>query len=132
MPSSNNTVILNNCIKEYKEKNEIILSNHTAFLFFALEQITKYYELSYEEIEASIVDGGRDGGIDAFVILVNEKAINSEDQLEEEIHFSESTKVNILIIQARTEKSFKEDALDKIITNIPLLLDLELNEKNLK
>ena len=131
MPSSNNTVILNNCIKEYKEKNEIILSNHTAFLFFALEQITKYYELSYEEIEASIVDGGRDGGIDAFVILVNEKAINSEDQLEEEIHFSESTKVNILIIQARTEKSFKEDALDKIITNIPLLLDLELNEKNL-
>ena len=131
MPSSNNTVILNNCIKEYKGKNEIILSNHAAFLLFALEQITKYYELSYEEIEASIVDGGRDGGIDAFVILVNEKAINSEDQLEEEIHFSESTKVNILIIQVRTEKSFKEDALDKIITNIPLLLDLELNEKNL-
>jgi len=129
MPSSNNTVILNNCIQEYKEKNEIILSNHTALLFFALEQITKYYELSYEEIEASIVDGGRDGGIDAFVILVNEKAINSEDQLEEEIHFSESTKVNILIIQVRMEKSFKEDALDKIITNIPLLLDLELNEK---
>ena len=131
MPSSNNTVILNNCIKEYEGKNEITLSDHEALVFFALEQITKYYELSYEEIEASIVNGGRDGGIDAFVILVNEKVINSEDQLEEEIHFSESTKVHILIIQARTEISFKEDALDKIITNIPLLFDLDLNEEKL-
>ena len=57
MPSSNNTVILNNCIKEYMGKNEIILSNHDALVFFAQEQITKYYELSYEEIEASIVNG---------------------------------------------------------------------------
>ena len=64
--------------------------------------------------------------------MINEKAIISEDQLdEEEINFNESTKVNFLITQARTEKSFKEDALDKIITNIPLLFDLELNEEQL-
>jgi len=132
MPSSNNTVILNNCIEEFKRNNETNLSDHDALMLFSLEQITKYYELSYEEIEESIVDGGHDGGIDAFVFLVNEQAINSESQLVGgNVIFNESTKINILIALVRNETSFKEDAIDKIITDIPLYFDLELQEKQL-
>lgn len=133
MPGSNNTVILDGCIQEYKEKNKIKLTNnHDTLILFSTEQITKYYELSYDEIESSVVDGEKDGGIDAFIILINEKVINSEDQLSGNgIKFIESTKVNIFIIQAKTDKSFKESTLDKIISSIPLLFDLALNENQL-
>ena len=42
------------------------MSPPTFFEAFCAEQATKKYELSYEEIQAAIVDGEHDGGIDSF------------------------------------------------------------------
>ena len=42
-----------------------------AFEYFAIQQVLRDAELSNEEILSGWVDGGDDGGIDGFYILVN-------------------------------------------------------------
>ena len=130
MKSSNNTIILNGCIKEFQEKNELSLDGSELFEIFTATMITKQYELTYEEINASIVDGGQDGGIGSFLILINDKAISSDDQIED-IKITSSSYVTLFIIQSKTEKTFTEATLDKLITSIPSLYNLELNEDGL-
>lgn len=128
--NSNNTIILGGCIQEFKENNELSLRDDDIFEIFSVTQVTKNIELSYEDIEQSIVDGGQDGGIDSFLILVNEIVVSTDDQLEE-LKFTPNTTVTILISQAKTEKTHTESTLDKLIASIPLFFDLELSDQGL-
>lgn len=130
MSNSNNTIILEGCVDEFREQNEIDLDDSELFELFSLSQITKNYELSYDEIQDAIVDGGRDGGIDSFLILINDDSISSKDELGE-FKFTSSSIINVYIVQAKTEKSFTESTLDKLIASIPFLYDFELKEDEL-
>lgn len=124
---SNNKIILEGCIVQFKTENELVLNDSEVFELFALTQITKSLELSFENISNSIVDGGHDGGIDSILVLVDDEVIESLDELDE-YNFSNKTKTRIIISQCKKENSFKELALDKLITSIPVLFDLEKNE----
>lgn len=130
MGNSNNTIILNGCIQEFQNRNEIELDDDEIFEIFSTFQITKNYELSFEEIEQSVVDGGQDGGIDTFLTLVDDNMISAEDEVEE-IKFLPSTVVCVFIGQAKTEKTFTEATIDKLIASIPLFFNLELSEQGL-
>lgn len=130
MSNSNNTIILEGCVDEFKEQNEIDLGDSELFELFSLSQITKNYELSYDEIQEAIVDGGRDGGIDSFLILINDESISSKDELGE-FKFTSSSLINVYIVQAKTEKSFTESTLDKLIASVPFLYDFEQKEDEL-
>ncbi|ADE37481.1 AIPR family protein [Methanohalophilus mahii] len=123
----NNKIILNECIQEFKEKNWLDLSYDEIMEIFSSLYITRELDTSYSEIEDSIVDGGGDGGIDSFIILVNDTSVFTEEDIEE-ITFNESTEIIIYISQAKTENSFKENALDKLYISLEKILDLELEE----
>lgn len=81
MTSANNTIILNGCITEFKDQNELTLSDSDLFEFFATMQIAKDYDLSFEDAEVAIVDGSQDGGIDTVLLMVNERPITALDDL---------------------------------------------------
>lgn len=130
MPSTNNIIILDGCISEYRENNELEVREDELFELFTVAQLTRNYELSFEDVNNSVVDGGRDGGIDAFVILLNDKAISSEDQLSD-FEISASTTLSAKIIQSKTERNHTEATLDKLITSSPLLYDLSIDEDEL-
>jgi hypothetical protein len=57
----NNKILLEDCIKEFKESNQINLPDDDVFELFSLSQISKRYNLSYDDIENSIVDGSKEG-----------------------------------------------------------------------
>ncbi|MEM7575302.1 MAG: hypothetical protein AAF433_20510 [Bacteroidota bacterium] len=124
---SNNQIILNGCIEQFKEANELAKSDSQIFELFSLTQTTKQIELSFEDIENSIVDGGNDGGIDSIIVLVDDANIIALEDLDE-IKFSNKTSVRIIISQCKRENSFKELSLDKLITTIPELFNLEKSE----
>lgn len=67
---SNNRIILEGCLSQFKTANEIDLKDSEIFELFSLTQTTKVYDLSYENILNSIVDGGNDGGIDSILVQV--------------------------------------------------------------
>lgn len=124
---SNNKIILTGCITNFKANNGLTGQDSEIFELFALSQITKDFDLSFDDIEGSIVDGGNDGGIDSLVVLVDDECIMSVEDIEE-IKFSSKSQVTIILTQSKKESSFKEAALDKLITTLPELFDLGKSE----
>lgn len=130
MANNNNTIILNSCISQFQKDNELTLQDSELFEVFTATQLTKHIELSADDVDDGIVDGGNDGGIDSFFILLDDQAISSEDDIESVVIRSNSM-LQIFIIQSKTEKTFTESTLDKLITSAPVLYDLELSEEAL-
>jgi hypothetical protein len=124
---SNNKIILEGCIKTFKESNEIDLNESETFELFSITQVHKDKNITFENIVNSIVDGGNDGGIDSIMIFVDDEFIENIDEIEE-FTFTNKTNTKFIITQCKKESSFKEGVLDKLITTIPVLLDLEKNE----
>ncbi len=124
---SNIRVILEGCINDFKIENELNLSDSLIFEHFALLQIYKNKSVSYENIINSIVDGGNDGGIDSLIVFVDDDVIEDISDLED-YEFKNRTRAKFSFTQTKKENSFKESTLDKLITTIPVILDLEKNE----
>lgn len=127
---SNNKIILEGCIETFKKDNEIDLSESEVFEIFSLSQIHKDRNITYENIISSIVDGSNDYGIDSIMVFVDEKFVESIDDLEN-FTFINKTNSKFIITQCKKENSFKEAPLDKLITTIPVLFDLEKDESEL-
>lgn len=130
MPASNNTILLDGCIEEFVTQNELERREDEIFELFSLAQITQKLDLSFDEMVNSIVDGGKDGGIDTFLIVLDDQIIQNEDDLDSFI-FSSSTQLKIYIGQAKTTPKFAEVGLDKLITSLPLIYNLDLQEDQL-
>ena len=127
--SVSNRIIIDGCIKKFVEENELSLDMSESFEVFSLAQIFKDKNLSYQDIFDSIVDGGQDGGIDAVLIFVDGELILDKETVET-IKFNKKSETKIIFAQCKKEKSFKEGALDKLITTMPSLLDLEKTEES--
>lgn len=123
----NNSIMLSDCILEYKTKNELLISDDDLFEIFSIEQITKKSSLSYEDIDSSIVDESRDGGIDCFLLLADDTPIQSFEQIDD-FNLNDSSRVKFIIGQAKNINSFKEAVIDKIYITISQIYDLEVAE----
>ncbi len=127
---SNNLKILNGCVQKYKEENSLEIKDSEIFELFALTQVTKNIDMSFDSISNSIVDGGNDGGIDSVIIRVDNEVVESIGDLEE-IDFSNSTVTSVTITQCKTEKSLKEVTIDKLLSSCEVIFNLNKDEKAL-
>lgn len=127
---SNNRIILEGCLNQFKSSNEIDLRDSEIFELFSLTQTTKSYDLSFENILNSIVDGGNDGGVDSILVLIDDEVVECIDDLID-YSFTNKTTSRFIISQCKKENSFKESALDKLIATLPELFNLEKNETEL-
>lgn len=127
---SNTRLILEGCIAQFKDINQLSNSESEIFELFCGTQITKSLNLSFDEIENSIVDGGMDGGIDLFLNLINDDIVNTLDEIEE-LRFNNSTVFKVFINQSKKENSFRESAVDKLVTSCPLIFELTEEEDKL-
>ena len=64
------------------------------------------------------------------MLFLDNDYVQSIDSISD-FKFSSSTILKIIVSQAKTEKTFKESTIDKLITNFPILLDLEQHEEKL-
>ncbi|NTU49668.1 MAG: AIPR family protein [Desulfobulbaceae bacterium] len=129
--ASNNTTLLESCFAEFKTKHlPNLLDNGEAFEIFCVTQLTKESNLDLQDIENSIVDGGQDGGIDSFIVLGNGQHIETLEEVDD-ISFNENSSLEVLITQAKSEKTLTEDPFDKLNISLPIIFDLEKNENDL-
>lgn len=124
---ANTSIILKGCIEKFKNENELTLQDSDVFELFSLSQIMKNEDVSFDNLMDSITDGGQDGGIDSIIILHN------GDYIEEDTEYSckSSSITKLIITQSKTEKTFKETCIDKLITTLPLLFNLETDNEEL-
>lgn len=126
-----NKVILDACIKQFSEVNGFEkLPDDEKFEYFCSLQLTKNSETSFSEIEYSVTDGGNDGGIDSFLVLINDKFIGTIEDLDN-VKITERTHVQVLFIQSKIGNSFKEASIDKLLATWPSICNLELTTKAL-
>lgn len=124
---SNNKIILNGCIEQFKSENELLSVDSEIFELFAMTQVTKSKDFAFEELQNSIVDGGNDGGIDSVIVTIDDFVVEAIEDINE-IKFNRKSQVAITISQCKKENSFKESAVDKLITTLPELFNLEKSE----
>lgn len=74
----NAQVILDDVLRQLHSERASDMSESEYFEVFCAEQLLKDYDLSYEEIEAGIVDGEHDGGVDAIYAFVNGELITED------------------------------------------------------
>ncbi len=126
------SVIIKGCMDTFlKENNLSSLSESDTFELFTVSLLTKQIGISLDSISDSITDGGQDGGIDSIVVLVDDDPVNSLEELDN-FTFKESTVTKFIITQSKTEPTFKETVIDKLISTANALFPLGKSLDNLK
>ncbi len=124
--TTNSQRILAEMVKQDFIDTEAYSDEAQFFDFFAAKQIMKRAELSDEEVEKGVLGSGNDGGCDAIYTLFN-NAYVAEDALDD-ITATKESSIEFVIIQAKRETSFGEDALMKWKTTAGNLLEIGIDD----
>lgn len=109
--SENDKIILDQILDQWRQERAPTASKSEFFELFVAEQTLKDHDLGYDELEAGIVDGPQDGGIDAMYVLVNgEMALDDFDFAP----LKKNVLIETVLIQAKTSESFGEGAIEKM------------------
>ena len=114
------SILLNNILLKEKEKYPEDISDDELFERYCADNILVNYDLNSDEIEAGLVDGARDAGVDAGYVFVNTQWV-AEDFAFNSVR--EPVELELYLIQSKNQESFKEGPIDKLSSSLPLLLD---------
>lgn len=120
---ANDLVLLDNLLIQQNQSVAPGLSPNKYFEYFVVDQVLKDYDLSAEEIEAGIVDGGNDGGLDAVYVFINSQLLAEDDDLSS---LRKDVAIELVCIQAKNTDGFGEGAVDKLRASVETLLDLTI------
>lgn len=127
--ATNDQTVLEQVLSSEMEERGAGLSDSDFFELFVVEQVLKDRDLNYDEIDTGLVDGEKDGAVDGLYIFVDDElAIEDAD-------FSNSRKgvaVELVVVQAKREASFKEVPVDRLAPTLSDLLPLSANDTSLK
>lgn len=130
MSEGNNTQIIDSCIQEFKETNQLGGDEGAIFELFVGMQITKSHDLDANEIRSAIVDGSKDGGIDLFLPLLDDFPVLTWEEAEE-VTVSKQASLTLIVGQSKHKTSFQEDVLDKWISSMSIILRLGQSQDEL-
>lgn len=91
------------------------------FEMFLLEQVLKKFDLSYDEIESGVVDGGDDGGVDGMYTFVNGLLVAEDTDFGA---YKRDVTIDLYIVQAKVTPSFSEKPINAVLDSVKDLLDL--------
>ncbi|MGI8960131.1 MAG: AIPR family protein [Bryobacteraceae bacterium] len=92
----------------WKSERAAELPEDKAFEVYVINQTLKDYDLSDEDIDFGNLGGGDDGGVDGMYLFINGLLIRDETTPP-----VPASRVELVLIQATREKSFKEERVEK-------------------
>lgn len=124
--NSNSQRILYELFRQEHQESAPHFEEAHYFEFFSSAQILKGKDLSDEEIEQGVLGSGNDGGCDSIYTFLNN--CNMTEDLVSDLVASKSAIVDLVIIQAKRETSFSEDAIMKWKTISQNLLEIGVDD----
>jgi len=118
----NDRVLLDQLLASRQSKIAPELSESDFFELFVTEELLKNYGLSNEDVDAGIVDGGGDGGIDSVYVFVDEDLVTTDFDFD---GAKEEAVIRLVIIQAKTSASFRERLVNSLISTMHDLINLD-------
>lgn len=94
----------------------------------AIEELLKTYDLSSEQIDNGIVDGGDDGGIDGLFVFVNGNYIS--DKADYQLP-RENAKLEIFIITCKHDNTYIMHPLESMDSSLSELLNFSISDTEL-
>ncbi len=122
--NANSRQLLNHVLVQKRQELAPELSEQDYFEIFSAEQILKNFQLSYDELQAGIVDGEHDGGIDSAYAFVNGDLVYEDFDTSS---FRSNVHIELHLIQSKTSGGFSEATVNRLISATRHLLDLEAN-----
>ncbi len=127
--SDNDRVLLDQLFTEFRTEHSLNVPQQQAFELFACEQVMRTAELTHEEVRAGVVGGGGDGGIDGAYTFVDGALVREDSELLEDTidvsRYRRDIPIRLVLVQAKRESSFSEEAVDKVRTSTEQLLSLQ-------
>ena len=127
--SANDIILLNQLLKQRHEEQGQGLKEDEYFDIFTSEQVLKDIDLSYDELESGVIDGGGDGGIDSIFFFVNNSLVDETLDTESLGH---KVPLRLVLIQSSTSRGFSEDKIEKLISSARDLFDLSNKLQDLR
>jgi hypothetical protein len=118
---TNEQIVIDKVLEEKKDETAPDLHPDAFLSVFGVEQVLKGHDLSYEEIEAGIVDGGGDGGIDAGYIFLNGQLVSEDFAVPKGL---KKPSLDLEIFTTKNVTGFQEGPLQKLVASLTDLLDL--------
>jgi hypothetical protein len=133
--ADNEQVLLDQVLVQRQSERLIPIRDDEAFELFASEQIMRERDMSPEEVDAGVVGGGNDGGLDAVYALLGNVLLAEDSEIfTEEFEprkASTGVKLELWLIQAKQTPSFSETAIEKVADSARRLLSLNEREEDL-
>lgn len=136
--ANNELVLLDQLLIQRQAGRATPLRDDDAFELFACEQAMRSFELTPEEVAEGIIGGGNDGGIDGVYVFLGEDSptLLAEDHEVLQTGYSprrisSGIRLQLWLIQAKREISFKERAIEAVADTARRVLNLSEAEKDL-
>ncbi|MGW6415263.1 AIPR family protein [Streptomyces sp. NPDC055055] len=130
--SANDRVLINQMIDEWRNARAVPLTFDAAFERFASEHALHGFGLSEEEIEAGIIGGGNDGGIDGAYVFLGGRLLHEDSEIFQQSSATSQveagTQLTLWLVQAKTSPAFSELALDRVAATCKDLLNMEVDD----
>ena len=126
--NNNSRYILDRALQQKRQRVAPELSEQDYFERFCAEQILKNFPLTDDEIQAGIVDGEHDGGIDSAYAFVNSELVREDFDTSA---FKSHVHIELHLIQSKTSGGFSEAPVNCFISATRNLLNLQADYSNL-
>lgn len=118
---SNELILLDQAFDESKPSLPGELDDGEQFEIFSLDTIFRGEDWSFPQIQSGIVDGEKDGGVDAIFLLVNGNLIEDQKQLP---ILSKGIEIQLHLFQSKKAAKFEESVIDRLYQHIEYFIDL--------
>jgi hypothetical protein len=116
----NEVLLLDGRLAKQRKETYPDVSDSDFFLISSIDTLTRQRQLSYQQIEAGITEGGDDGGIDAVYTYLNGVLVQDDSP-----NLQDHNYIELDIIQVKSESGFKETVMQRFIDHLPVLLQLD-------
>jgi hypothetical protein len=119
--TTNDQVLLDIVLKKKKADSYQATPDAEFFTLFTAEQVLKPWDVTFDQLDRGLVDGGGDGGIDAIYAFVNGELVEEDTTFED---FKEPITFDIYVLQSKQVDGFSEASVEKFISSARDLFDL--------
>lgn len=126
--NENSVVLLQTLLERSRTQTSPALTEVEHQTFWVAEQYLKATGVSPQELASGIVDGEKDCGVDAVYVFANGICISDDTPLAA---LGRSPRLELILLQVKDTTGFKEDGIDKLVTNLPRLLKFDRDENAL-
>lgn len=123
-----NDVILLTDMVERSRRETVGLNAAEQEAYFVSSHYLSEYRPSHDDVLSGIVDGTRDGGIDAVHIFANGYCIRDEFNVGA---LGRNPQLDLIFTQVKNSGSLGESTVDKLIVHLPKLLDFSRDDASL-